>query len=218
MRDQVFISYSHRDKRLMEELQAQLKPYLRSGVVTAWSDQQIASGAQWFQEIQAALAKTSVAVLLVSRDFLASDFIHEHELGPLLKEAELGGVRILWVPLRASAVEETPLQKYQAVSPPDKPLAQMSKAGRDEAWVRICKEIKKAATAVGGPPAPSGPSFPTPAPTAAVGPGSAAKVWQEKLAYLQEQEAIAVDPDQKFRLRKLIEEARQKIRELGGQA
>jgi SEFIR domain-containing protein len=46
--------------------------------------------------------------------------------------------------------------------------------------------------------------------------GSALKVWQEKLAYLLEQEAIAVDPDQKFRLRKLIEEARQKIHELGG--
>jgi len=218
MRDQVFISYSHRDKKLMEELQTQLKPYLRSGVVTAWSDQQIASGAQWFQEIQTALARTSVAVLLVSRDFLASDFIYEHELGPLLKEAEAGGVRILWVPLRASAFEETPLQKYQAVSPPDKPLAQMSKAGRDEAWVQICKEIKRAATAVSGTPAPSAAASPAPAPVAAGVSGSALKMWQEKLAYLLEQEAIAVDPDQKFRLRKLIEEARQKIRELGGQA
>jgi len=79
----------------------------------------------------------------LSPDFLASDFIHEHELGPLLKEAEEGGVRILWIPVRASAYEETPLKHYQAVSPPEKPLAQMSKADRDEAWVRICKEIKR---------------------------------------------------------------------------
>lgn len=131
MRDQVFISYSHRDKKLMEDLLLHLKPYLRSGSVTAWSDQQIASGAQWFQEIQAALDKTRVAVLLVSSDFLASDFIHEHELGPLLKEAKAGGVRILWIPLRAAAYKETPLKDYQAVSPPDKPLAGMSKADRD---------------------------------------------------------------------------------------
>jgi hypothetical protein len=144
MRDQVFISYSHRDKKLMEDLLTHLKPHLRSGL-TAWSDKQIASGAQWLQEIQDALAKTSVAVLLVSPDFLASDFIDKHELGPLLKEAKAGGVRILWVPLRAAAYEETPLKDYQAVSPPDRPLAQMSRADRDEAWVRVCKEIKRAA-------------------------------------------------------------------------
>ncbi|HKV10227.1 MAG TPA: toll/interleukin-1 receptor domain-containing protein [Thermoanaerobaculia bacterium] len=144
MADQVFISYSHRDKKYMEELQTQLKPFLRSGTVTAWSDQDIRSGAKWFDEIQAALGKARAAVFLVSPDFLASDFIHDHELGPLLKKAEAGGVRILWVPLRASAYEETTLKDIQAVSSPDKPLAQMSKADRDEAWVRICKEIKRA--------------------------------------------------------------------------
>ena len=49
-------------------------------------------------------------------DFLASDFIHEDELGPLLKEAERGGVTILWVPIYASAYKQTALEKYQAVS------------------------------------------------------------------------------------------------------
>lgn len=144
VQDQVFISYSHRDKKYMEELRTQLKPFLRSGTVTAWSDQDIRSGAKWFDEIQAALGKAKAAVFLVSPDFLASDFIHDHELGSLLKKAETGGVKILWVPLRPSAHEETPLNDYQAVTPPDKPLVQMSKADRDEAWVRICKEIKRA--------------------------------------------------------------------------
>lgn len=144
MRDQVFISYSHVDEKLMKELLKHLKPYARSGSVTAWSDKQIAPGAKWFDEIQAALQKTSVAVMLVSSDFLASDFIHDHELGPLLKEAEAGGVKILWVPLRPSSYEETLLKDYQAVSTPSEPLSQMSKADRDEAWVRICKEIKRA--------------------------------------------------------------------------
>jgi internalin A len=143
-RNQVFISYSRHDKKLMGELLTHLKPYLRGGIVTAWSDQQISPGSQWFDEIQSALAKTSVAVLLVSPDFLASDFIHEHELTRLLKEAEAGGVKILWVQLRACAYEETPLKHYQAVvSPPDKPLAEM-KGNRDQAWVRLCKEIKNA--------------------------------------------------------------------------
>jgi hypothetical protein len=143
MRDQVFISYSHRDKKLMNELLTHLKPYVRSGI-TVWSDQQIASGSKWFDEIKAALAKTSVAVLLVSPDFLASDFIHEHELGPFLKEAKAGGVRILWVPIYASSYEETDLKDLQAVSPPNEPIGAKSKADRDAAWVRVCKEIKKA--------------------------------------------------------------------------
>ena len=84
--------------------------------VTAWSDKQIASGSQWFAEIKAALAKTRVAVLLVSPGFLASDFIHEHELGPLLAEAQEGAVRILWVPILTCSYEETPLKDLQAVS------------------------------------------------------------------------------------------------------
>jgi hypothetical protein len=144
MRDQVFISYSHRDKKFLEELLVHLKPYLRTGAITPWADTQIAPGSQWFDEIQKGLVGTAAAVLLVSPDFLASDFIHEHELGPLLKEAKAGGVRILWIPIRASAYEETPLKHYQAVSPPEKPLDQMTKAGRDKAWVEICKAIKRA--------------------------------------------------------------------------
>lgn len=144
VRDQVFISYSHRDVRLLEELLGHLKPYMRSETITPWSDQRIAAGARWRGEILQALERAKVAVLLVSPDFLASDFIHSHELGPLLRKAEAGGVRILWVQLRASSFEETPLKEYQATVPPEKPLAEMSKARRDKAWVRLCREIKKA--------------------------------------------------------------------------
>jgi internalin A len=117
----------------------------QAGKLTKWSDKQIAPGSNWFSEIQEALARTKVAVLLVTPNFLASDFIHEHELGPLLKQASEGGIRILWIPVRAAAFEETALKNYQALSSPGKPLAQM-KAERDAAWVRICREIKKAIT------------------------------------------------------------------------
>ena len=79
--------------------------------------------------------------------FLASDFIHEHESGPLLKEAEQGGVRILWVPVRDSAYKQTALKNYQAVLDPNKPLATWPKAKRDQAWVKICEEIEKAVIA-----------------------------------------------------------------------
>ncbi len=154
-RHKVFISYSHKDTKFRDELLIHLKPLERAGLVTTWSDKQIAPGSQWFAEIQAALASTSVAVMLVTPNFLASDFIHEHELGPLLKDAEQGGVRILWIPVRAFSYKETALKNYQAVSPPDKPLAQM-KAERDQAWVKVCDEIKKALAACAHLPAKRG--------------------------------------------------------------
>jgi internalin A len=93
--NQVFISYSHKDQRWRNDLDTHLKPYLRDGSIIGWSDQLIAPGSKSFGEIQSALTESKVAVLLVSPDLLASDFIHEHELGPLLKRAEQGGVRVL---------------------------------------------------------------------------------------------------------------------------
>lgn len=142
--EQVFISYSHRDKKWRDDLDTNLKPYLRDGSIISWSDEQITAGSKWFDDIKSALADTKVAVLLVTPNFLASDFIHEHELGPLLKEVEQGGVKILWVPVRASSYKKTALKDYQAVLEPDKPLAKMTGAERDSAWVRICEKIEKA--------------------------------------------------------------------------
>ena len=100
LRDQVFISYSHKDKRFLDDLQTHLKPYLRNRTFTTWSDKQIEPGSKWFDSIKSALARTSVVVMLVSPAFLASDFIADQELGPLLKEADAGGVTILWVLVR----------------------------------------------------------------------------------------------------------------------
>ncbi len=142
-KDQVFISYSHKDTKFLDQLLTHLKPLVRQDLVTKWSDRQIAAGDDWLGAIKAALSRATIAVLMVSPHFLASDFIDETELNPLLKEAERGGVRLLWIPVRASSYKDSPIAKYQAVIPPDKPIAQM-KAERDAAWVKICQEIKKA--------------------------------------------------------------------------
>jgi internalin A len=143
-RDHVFISYSHKDKRWLDDLLVNLRPFLRANSVTAWSDRQIQPGSNWFDEIQNELSRARVAVLLVTPNFLASDFIHEHELTPLLRDAENGGLTILWVPVRSSAYQKSPIKNYQSVIDPNKPLAEM-KAERDAAWVRICEAIERAA-------------------------------------------------------------------------
>jgi TIR domain-containing protein/NB-ARC domain-containing protein len=143
-RTKVFISYSHKDATWRKDLEMHLKPYLREGSITSWSDEQILAGSKWFGEIQSALSQAKVAVLLVSPDFLGADFVYEYELGPLLKEATRGGVKILWVPIRDSAYKKTPLKDYQAVLDPSKPLASMTKARRGRAWIKVCEEIEAA--------------------------------------------------------------------------
>jgi hypothetical protein len=144
MRDKVFISYSHKDKRFLEQLLAHLKPLERAGRLSKWSDMQIRPGSKWLKEIETALASTRVAVLLVTKDFLASDFINEKELGPLLKAVSTKGITILWVLVRDCNWKKTPLKDLQAATPLKKPLAEM-KAERDSAWVAICEAIEAAA-------------------------------------------------------------------------
>jgi TIR domain len=64
----VFISFSHKDKQWRDDLETHLKPYLRVGSLTSWSDKEIKAGSQWLVEIKTALASCNVAVLLVSPD------------------------------------------------------------------------------------------------------------------------------------------------------
>jgi hypothetical protein len=85
-----------------------------------------------------------VAVFLVSPEFLASEFITEDELGPLLAAAETQGVSILWICLSACLYDETGIGAYQAAHDPSRPLDSLTPAEGNAALVGICREIKKA--------------------------------------------------------------------------
>ncbi|MDZ8083251.1 MAG: COR domain-containing protein, partial [Nostoc sp. DcaGUA01] len=143
-RNQVFISYSYQDQHWLTKLQKHLKPMIRNQTLVAWDDSKIQPGAKWRDEIENALAAAKVAVLLVSPDFLASDFIADNELPPLLDAAEAEGLTIIWIPLTYSGYEETEIEKYQSAHPPNQPLKSLNSAQEDQAWMNICKQIKAA--------------------------------------------------------------------------
>jgi internalin A len=139
----IFISYSHLDTEWLTKLQTHLKPLVRNQTIALWDDTLIRSGQAWRQEIEQALTQASVAILLVSPNFLASDFIAEHELPPLLTAAKAKGVTILWIPISDSLVTETDLNDYQAAHSPSKPLDTLTPPEQNQALVKICKEIKR---------------------------------------------------------------------------
>jgi hypothetical protein len=124
-RNQLFISYSHEDREWVDRLKKMISPLVRSEAMRLWEDSQIPAGAKWKVEIEKALASAKVALLLVSDDFLASEFVINKELPPLLRAAEAEGLCILWVCLGPCHYEATPIHEYQAVLPPGEPLEGM---------------------------------------------------------------------------------------------
>jgi hypothetical protein len=144
-RNRVFVSYSHKDNRWLERLQVHLKPLENLGALERWDDTLIEPGDRWREEIRRALELARVAVLIISADFLASDFIMKDELPPMLTAAEKGGATIL--PLIASSCrfEETEsLSQFQAVNHPSKPLDAMRKPKREEVFVKLVRLIENA--------------------------------------------------------------------------
>lgn len=142
----IFVSYSHDDASWVKELTKHLAPWLRDQRVGLWADTQIGVGQNWQAEIEFAVAQAKVAVLLVTKNFLASRFIVEKELPAILARARRNELKLVWIPIGFSGVEATELWQFQAASDPSRPLETLRGAQRDKALLAIAKLVADAAT------------------------------------------------------------------------
>ena len=138
----LFISYSHKDEEWLVELKKWLSPLEKKDQIKIWDDKVIKAGDIWRDEIENALNSAKAAVLLVSQDFLTSEFITGIELPTLLDAAEKKGVKIFWIAVRPSIVEDTDIAKYQAVHK-DPPLNELDPNDREREFLKIYKTIKE---------------------------------------------------------------------------
>lgn len=139
----VFISYSHVDNEYLDRLQVHLKPLHKKGVIELWDDTRIKAGEKWKEQIENALSRARVAILIVSADFLASDFIIDNELPPLLKVAESKGVKIIPVIAKPCGfARDENLSVFQSINSPDNPITSMNGNEREKTYDKISSEVE----------------------------------------------------------------------------
>jgi len=125
----IFISYSHKDEKYKDEVVTTLtglKNVLPDLEFEYWVDTKIKSGKDWLKEIEDALNNSGIAIFIVSRYFLASEFIMKTEVPTILENVEKKGVVILSLIAGQSPFKKSPLGRFQAVNEPSKPLKSLS--------------------------------------------------------------------------------------------
>lgn len=140
----VFISYCQKDKEHAQRLKTHFAYYEQKGTVEIWDDTKIAPGALWQEEMKKAIARTRVVLLLVSADYLASQFITENELPPLLHAASTEGATIIPVIVSACAFADSELACFQTVNSPEKPLSGLRWDERENIWATVARMVSSA--------------------------------------------------------------------------
>jgi TIR domain len=111
----LFCSYSHRDEHLRDELAKHLKLLERQGLVRTWHDRQIGAGDLWKQAIDKNLEEADIILLLISADFLASDYCFDIEMKIALERHAAGKALVVPVILRPVDWQTTPFRMLQAL-------------------------------------------------------------------------------------------------------
>lgn len=140
MSKKVFISYSHKDETFKDELDTHFSALKRSGLVDVWHDRRIDAGTEWDDEIKAELESADIILLLVSANFLASEYIWKVEIARAMERHRAKEAKVVPVFIRSCDVKGMPFEGIQGVPRDAKPVASFT--DRDEAYVQIAKGIR----------------------------------------------------------------------------
>jgi hypothetical protein len=146
----LFISYSHKDEELKDELVTMLAGLQRRGIIDAWQNRPIEPGDEWHKSIQTAMDEYDLAILLISPDYLASRFIKIEEQPKLLLRREEIRLRVIPIIVRPCMWGSEPVLKdIQALPKDGKPVITfpIDTGARDQVWTNIATAIEKRAKA-----------------------------------------------------------------------
>ena len=137
--------HSHKDAALCDELRTRLTGFSREGRAQFWCDRAVDAGAQWHPEIMQALEAADIAILMLSPDFYASDFIWKQELPRAKQRWSEGKLTVISIRVRASYDPKVPLYQWlrDEQQVPRDERAVTSLPNRDEAWREVMIEIDR---------------------------------------------------------------------------
>ena len=142
MATKIFISYSHKDQGWKDKLLLHLRVLERRDLVEIWDASALQTGTDWSNDIPKAIRHADVAILLISDDFLASDFVVEKELPALFERHQQNRIVVLPILISPSLWSVVPqLARFQFLNDPSKPLAVLSEHESDVALASIGQKI-----------------------------------------------------------------------------
>jgi GTPase SAR1 family protein len=139
---EIFFSYAHADERLRNLLENHLSSLRREGLIRNWHDRQIVAGMDWEQTIDTHLNSASVILLLVSPDFMNSDYCYGIEMRRAMERHQLGGALVIPIILRPVDWQGTPFARLQALPTGGRPITKWS--NRDAAFLDVVNGIRRA--------------------------------------------------------------------------
>lgn len=139
-----FISYSHHDEQALERLHTHLAMLRRERHITEWYDRDILAGDDIDKEIEEQLESSDLFLLLVSPDFLASNYCYEKEMSRALQRHEAGEARVVPIIIEPCDWTASPLRKLKALPKDGKPVAEWT--NQNTAFFDVVTELRRIVT------------------------------------------------------------------------